>query len=70
MVTVKVTQVNTIVLEALIDVIRKHHDVNIKYHKPSLSRTAEIQLEGKGAEGFLEDLKSFCSQVGWKIELL
>ena len=70
MFTVKVKKVNTIVLEAFIDVIRKHHDVSIKYHKPSLSRTAEITIEGKGAERLLEDLKSFCSEVGWKIELL
>jgi len=70
MVTVKVKKVNTIALEAFINVIRKHHDANVKYYKPSLSRTAEITLEGKGAEGFLEDLKSFCSQIGWKIELV
>lgn len=68
--TLRVKKADATVLKAFIKVLAKHYDVTVEIRKPRLHLTPEVSVTGTGERGFLEDMTTFCSQLGWKMEFL
>lgn len=64
----KIKGCNEKYLVALLDILHKHYNVRVRYEKPSLSRTFELEIEGSDEEIFTREVQAFCSQVGWRTE--
>lgn len=55
-------------LVAVLDLLERHYDAGYEIHKPRVSMTYNLRIEGSDADKFLDDLKSISDAADWKME--
>ena len=52
-------------LSALLEVLHKRYDAQVRYNSPRLSRKIEVVVEGVEEESLSREIQAFCKQVDW-----